>query len=78
MARAELAMKRFNLRAEPFARLTWNAKTHRALPIILWEIEREAWRDFLGGYPEADPIPFVKGEGYCAQMKISCAHSFHT
>jgi hypothetical protein len=52
MARAELVMKRFNLRAEPFARLTWNAKTHRALTIILWEIEREAWRDFLGGYPE--------------------------
>jgi len=27
---------------------------------------------------KADPIPFVKGEGYCAQMKISCAPSFHT
>jgi hypothetical protein len=52
IARAELAMKHFNLRAEPFARLTWNAKTHRALIVILREIEREAWRDFLGGYPE--------------------------
>jgi hypothetical protein len=52
IARAELAMKHFNLRAELFARLTWNAKTHRALIVILREIEREAWRDFLGGYPE--------------------------
>jgi hypothetical protein len=52
IARAELAMKYFHLRAELFARLTWNAKTHRALIVILWEIEREAWRDFLGGYPE--------------------------
>jgi hypothetical protein len=24
----------------------------------------------------ADPIPFLKGDGYCAQMKISCAPSF--
>ena len=27
---------------------------------------------------KADPIPFVKGEGYCAQMKIGCAPSFCT
>jgi hypothetical protein len=51
MARAELVMKRFNLRAAPFARLTWNAKTHRALTIILWEIEREAWRDSWAAIP---------------------------
>jgi hypothetical protein len=49
IASAELAMKYFNLRAELFSRLTWNAKTHRALIVILWEIEREAWRGFLGG-----------------------------
>jgi hypothetical protein len=51
-ARAELAMKYFDLRAEPFVRLSWNVKTHRALIVILWEIEREAWRDFVGTYPE--------------------------
>jgi hypothetical protein len=52
VARAELAMKYFCLRAELFGQLTWNAKTQRALIVMFLAIEHEAWRDFLGDYPE--------------------------
>ena len=52
IARAELAMKYFCLRAEVFTQLTWNVKTQRALIVMFLAIEREAWRDFLGDYPE--------------------------
>jgi hypothetical protein len=45
-------MKRFNMRAGPFARLTWNARRHRALIVVLSEIERQASREFMGGDPE--------------------------
>ncbi len=51
-ARAELALKWFDIRAEAFARLVTSIDTQNAFITMLARFQREAWRDFTGHYPE--------------------------
>jgi hypothetical protein len=53
MVRAELALRWFNLRAEGYARLIGTVETVHAFIAMLFEMERAAWRDFLGAFPES-------------------------
>jgi hypothetical protein len=52
-ARAELALKCFEIRAEAFVRLVSTIETQNALIAVFYQIERAAWLDFLGDYPES-------------------------
>jgi hypothetical protein len=50
--RAELALKWFGIRAEAFVRLVQTMETQSALIDMFYQIERAAWLEFLGVYPE--------------------------
>jgi hypothetical protein len=50
-ARAELALKWFDIRAEAFARLVTSVDTQHTFITVLGRAQREAWRDFTCHYP---------------------------
>jgi hypothetical protein len=51
-ARADLALKWFDIRAEAFAQLITSMDLQNAFVTVLAQTKREAWRDFTGHYLE--------------------------